>query len=29
MQVLEGTVEQVYPEEYAETEPVYPATPGL
>jgi branched-chain amino acid transport system substrate-binding protein len=29
MQVLEGTVEQVYPEDYAETEPVYPATPGL
>jgi branched-chain amino acid transport system substrate-binding protein len=29
MQVLEGTVQQVYPEEYAETEPVYPATPGL
>jgi len=28
MQVLDGTVQQVFPSEYAETEPVYPATPG-
>lgn len=28
MQVLDGNVRQVYPEEYAETPPVYPAPPG-
>jgi branched-chain amino acid transport system substrate-binding protein len=28
MQVVDGAVKQVYPEEYAETEPVYPATAG-
>jgi branched-chain amino acid transport system substrate-binding protein len=28
MQVLDGAVSQVYPEDYAETEPVYPATSG-
>ena len=28
MQVLDGQVVPTYPEEYAETEPVYPATPG-
>ena len=28
MQVLDGRVQQVYPSEYAEAEPAYPATPG-
>ncbi|MGY1721477.1 ABC transporter substrate-binding protein [Blastococcus sp. SYSU DS0533] len=28
MQVLDGTVQQVYPSDYAETEPVYPASPS-
>lgn len=29
MQVIDGAVVQTYPGEYAESEPVYPATPGL
>jgi branched-chain amino acid transport system substrate-binding protein len=28
MQVIDGVVTQVFPEDYAEAEPVYPATPG-
>jgi branched-chain amino acid transport system substrate-binding protein len=28
MQVVGGTVKQVFPEKYAETKPVYPASPG-
>ncbi len=28
MQVVDGAVSQVYPEDYSETEPVYPATQG-
>jgi branched-chain amino acid transport system substrate-binding protein len=28
MQVVGGTVKQVFPEKYAETQPVYPASPG-
>jgi branched-chain amino acid transport system substrate-binding protein len=28
MQVIDGAVQQVYPEDYSETEPVYPATPA-
>ena len=28
MQVIDGEVKQVYPEQYAETAPVYPASPG-
>jgi hypothetical protein len=28
MQVQSGTVKQVFPEKYAEAEPVYPATQG-
>jgi branched-chain amino acid transport system substrate-binding protein len=28
MQVLDGVVTQVFPEDYAEAEPVYPATSG-